>query len=101
MLISSRRRHTRCALGTGVQTCALPIEQLAAIATATVTAVIGDGPTRIELLKQLAHRLNKNPPPNMDASTEARLAGFINQRQRRLLTMPGLARLREDRKSVV
>src|SRR3546814_8947160 len=22
---SSRRRHTRCALGTGVQTCALPI----------------------------------------------------------------------------
>src|SRR3546814_6762255 len=24
-LYSSRRRHTRCALGTGVQTCALPI----------------------------------------------------------------------------
>src|SRR3546814_7140241 len=24
---SSRRRHTRCALGTGVQTCALPISQ--------------------------------------------------------------------------
>src|SRR3546814_7823285 len=24
-LFSSRRRHTRCALGTGVQTCALPI----------------------------------------------------------------------------
>src|SRR3546814_7958930 len=23
--MSSRRRHTRCALGTGVQTCALPI----------------------------------------------------------------------------
>src|SRR3546814_9434060 len=23
--VSSRRRHTRCALGTGVQTCALPI----------------------------------------------------------------------------
>src|SRR3546814_6071028 len=23
--LSSRRRHTRCALGTGVQTCALPI----------------------------------------------------------------------------
>src|SRR3546814_4680795 len=26
---SSRRRHTRCALVTGVQTCALPISQLA------------------------------------------------------------------------
>src|SRR3546814_6722691 len=25
---SSRRRHTRCALGTGVQTCALPICRL-------------------------------------------------------------------------
>src|SRR3546814_7007513 len=25
---SSRRRHTRCALGTGVQTCALPISLL-------------------------------------------------------------------------
>src|SRR3546814_7751903 len=24
-IFSSRRRHTRCALGTGVQTCALPI----------------------------------------------------------------------------
>src|SRR3546814_3357898 len=28
---SSRRRHTRCALVTGVQTCALPISHLAAI----------------------------------------------------------------------
>src|SRR3546814_9010784 len=27
MLFSSRRRHTRCALVTGVQTCALPISQ--------------------------------------------------------------------------
>src|SRR3546814_11880019 len=27
---SSRRRHTRCALVTGVQTCALPISKLAA-----------------------------------------------------------------------
>src|SRR3546814_9927951 len=28
---SSRRRHTRCALVTGVQTCALPISETAAI----------------------------------------------------------------------
>ena len=31
----------------------------------------------------------------MDAATEARLASYLNQRQRRLLTMPGLARLRD------
>src|SRR3546814_6141457 len=38
---SSRRRHTRCALVTGVQTCALPISGLACIlllATATAAA---------------------------------------------------------------
>src|SRR3546814_7742508 len=29
-LFSSRRRHTRCALVTGVQTCALPISDLGA-----------------------------------------------------------------------
>src|SRR3546814_10772900 len=29
---SSRRRHTRCALVTGVQTCALPIYDLPAVA---------------------------------------------------------------------
>src|SRR3546814_4418059 len=28
--VSSRRRHTRCALVTGVQTCALPISRFAA-----------------------------------------------------------------------
>src|SRR3546814_18629037 len=30
--VSSRRRHTRCALVTGVQTCALPISRLTASA---------------------------------------------------------------------
>src|SRR3546814_10044404 len=32
---SSRRRHTRCALVTGVQTCALPISDNPALAAAT------------------------------------------------------------------
>src|SRR3546814_5053904 len=35
---SSRRRHTRCALVTGVQTCALPIFMIAAIMA--ITAII-------------------------------------------------------------
>jgi hypothetical protein len=50
---------------------------------------------RNELLTAAAYRLNKNPPPNMDTATEARLIGFLNQRQRRLLTLPGLRHLRE------
>src|SRR3546814_3854464 len=32
---SSRRRHTRCALVTGVQTCALPISVLSGLDTAS------------------------------------------------------------------
>src|SRR3546814_15694913 len=35
---SSRRRHTRCALVTGVQTCALPIFELGGRDTAMLTA---------------------------------------------------------------
>src|SRR3546814_5780256 len=35
---SSRRRHTRCALVTGVQTCALPIYQLIFLAAKTPSA---------------------------------------------------------------
>jgi hypothetical protein len=49
---------------------------------------------RRELLTQAAYRLNKETPPNMDPLTENRLAGFLNQRQRRLLTLPGLRHLR-------
>src|SRR3546814_5617463 len=33
---SSRRRHTRCALVTGVQTCALPISSTFALNNATI-----------------------------------------------------------------
>src|SRR3546814_8874862 len=41
---SSRRRHTRCALVTGVQTCALPIFTLA-LAGLGVPAIAADPPT--------------------------------------------------------
>src|SRR3546814_2095618 len=42
---SSRRRHTSCALVTGVQTCALPIFLLAIVGALACLAVqqIGDG----------------------------------------------------------
>src|SRR3546814_6137137 len=36
--VSSRRLHTRCALVTGVQTCALPIDDLAARGLSTTVA---------------------------------------------------------------
>src|SRR3546814_10599987 len=36
---SSRRRHTRCALVTGVQTCALPILLPAAMGSALIMAI--------------------------------------------------------------
>lgn len=51
--------------------------------------------TRSELLNAWAYRLNKTPLPDMDSATQARALTFFNQRQRRLLTLPGLTHLRE------
>src|SRR3546814_3924914 len=45
---SSRRRHTRCALVTGVQTCALPIY------IGARAALVDDGQVGLELLGQRA-----------------------------------------------
>lgn len=50
--------------------------------------------TRLEILTALAQRLEKTPPPNMDSVVQARLLGFMNQRQRRILTIPGITHLR-------
>lgn len=50
--------------------------------------------TRLDLLTQLAYRTNKNAT-TLDSLTQSRLLGFLNQRQRRLLTLPGLKHLRE------
>src|SRR3546814_6578740 len=46
VFFSSRRRHTRCALVTGVQTCALPISSLA---ESEKTAIEGDPPAQAAL----------------------------------------------------
>src|SRR3546814_13042639 len=43
---SSRRRHTRCALVTGVQTCALPICRRSAVVALDVMAVLIAGVAR-------------------------------------------------------
>src|SRR3546814_1112949 len=61
---SSRRRHTRCALVTGVQTCALPIfifgaVEIALAAVEDVDPGIGD---RAEHLRELLWRLREARP---------------------------------------
>src|SRR3546814_19926291 len=52
---SSRRRHTRCALVTGVQTCALPISFIAALPKAELHLHI-EGSLEPELMFELAQR---------------------------------------------
>src|SRR3546814_7817000 len=89
---SSRRRHTRCALVTGVQTCALPISE-----TGVLT------PKPLARRPRVSHRdavyADHRPP--------ARLGGRLAVRRQMtraaallasLLLIPGCG---EDRKSVV
>src|SRR3546814_6247559 len=47
---SSRRRHTRCALVTGVQTCALPISKLLrAVQEREIDRVGGSQPIKVDI----------------------------------------------------
>src|SRR3546814_1831941 len=50
---SSRRRHTRCALVTGVQTCALPISLIDAYAARFNETIPGPTPGSLELVERL------------------------------------------------
>src|SRR3546814_4984624 len=52
---SSRRRHTRCALVTGVQTCALPIFASICTSDLTQTAGLGTGPVSCEPYRSPAY----------------------------------------------
>lgn len=49
--------------------------------------------TRSDLLVAIARRTNKNS--TLDTATQNRLVDFLNQRQRRILSIPGTQRLRE------
>src|SRR3546814_3093174 len=58
---SSRRRHTRCALVTGVQTCALPISDL--LTRIRNAAAVGKTEVRVptsKIKKVVAEQLKKN-----------------------------------------
>src|SRR3546814_9286417 len=65
---SSRRRHTRCALVTGVQTCALPIWCCSAVRTCCWIVVMGLV-ARLESRGQGAGRQGESP---MNARPTAR-----------------------------
>src|SRR3546814_4190398 len=61
---SSRRRHTRCALVTGVQTCALPIYApvsggIAAAAGGTLTFMVGGTDNAFERAKPILSAMGK------------------------------------------
>src|SRR3546814_10648115 len=78
---SSRRRHTRCALVTGVQTCALPISEFLRVGLAELVEQGRVGARLGELVVALAA-----PGDGAD------VAHFFGE---------GYGMLREDRKSVV
>src|SRR3546814_1555256 len=78
-VFSSRRRHRRCALVTGVQTCALPISVVAsALAARGLDAVPGE------------HLLATDDPPAMAAAVLCMLA---DADERRRLAGAGRARM--------
>src|SRR3546814_7593304 len=65
-VFSSRRRHTRCALVTGVQTCALPISNVAGyvgdrtVAYPPVDVAAGD--VDVIVARQRSHRISRSAP---------------------------------------
>src|SRR3546814_3852639 len=66
---SSRRRHTRCALVTGVQTCALPISALLDLAASTsaIAEVRGLGAM---IAVEFHHPEDKTPNPELAAAIQ-------------------------------
>src|SRR3546814_4133085 len=74
---SSRRRHTRCALVTGVQTCALPICRSAnQTATATTIAVR----TRKKTARSISRLPSRKPRSFRDATGRHRRRGGLLRR---------------------
>src|SRR3546814_4789276 len=89
---SSIRRHTRCALVTGVQTCALPICALIVAALFLIVAI--DAPWQIfSHFKKMRMSLKDVKQEHKESEGDPHVKGRIRQQQR--------AMARRDRKSVV
>src|SRR3546814_11094390 len=78
--VSSRRRHTRCALVTGVQTCALPIlrkfrrsKSLAAVAAST--RGLSHRPRTLVMVFLMSAKLLSEPPAKSANRSEERRVG--------------------------
>src|SRR3546814_14629647 len=82
---SSRRRHTRCALVTGVQTCALPILTSSALFHYRSPYV----------------RYKQHGDPKMLTAKQHELLHFIQQRLEASGISPSFEEMKEDGKSVV
>src|SRR3546814_6333606 len=88
---SSRRRHTRCALVTGVQTCALPIYRSEADFGVEVTGEgSGDGTPAIRYALAALKNVGANAMAAVVAEREAKgrfksLADFANRLDARLI----------------
>src|SRR3546814_3569152 len=89
---SSRRRHTRCALVTGVQTCALPISsngtrELSDALRRRCLYHFVDYPTEDKEARILTTRL-----PQVDATLALQIAAFVaSVRKEDLRKVPGVA----------
>src|SRR3546814_14806076 len=88
---SSRRRHTSCALVTGVQTCALPISE-ASPAAREVFQEVDDA-----LGQHLFHIMCEGPDSDLTLTENAQPAIMANA----IATLRVLAKEGGDRKSVV
>src|SRR3546814_8643931 len=77
---SSRRRHTRCALVTGVQTCALPISETLSLVPAMQDAT-SDSRNRIAAATACASRASPVPEPHAEeigrASCRERVCQYV------------------------
>src|SRR3546814_5639826 len=82
---SSRRRHTRCALVTGVQTCALPICGLGGAVFAGISSDVttgGDGSTAVVI--QSIGGGGGNGGTSIGASASAGGGGGLRSEERRV-----------------
>src|SRR3546814_10737979 len=88
---SSRRRHTRCALGTGVQTCALPISAIGgSVATMVGIGWFTDLVYTVEYPVRSAYKVADYDAPSVDlAAVQRSWPGGIEE-------PGGYARLRAD-----